>query len=269
MSVSSLVHVLSYSFLFPPMLFIVIAIVATCVGVKLPRVGLATAFVSLMILCAFATPFVSDRLMALLERQVPPVPEGAEPAAIVVLGADIQTSGESEAGDTLGYLSLERVLMAANEYRKLHLPILVSGGLVTRGHSPVAALMAAVLEDDLKIEVRWRELKSSTTLENAEFSAAILRAAGISTVVLVAQRWDMPRAIWAFGLFGITAIPSRQARLLTPTTGELTDFIPTASGIYESFLALHEMIGLLYYRSEYPMSDVARASASEAPSGVH
>lgn len=248
---SQYVHVLSYSLLFPPMLFISIALLAACAGLKWPRTGLAIVIASLLALCAFATPFASDRIMAVLEREVPHAPSAIAPGAILVFGADMQTLGESDAGDTLGYLSLERVLMAAHESRQRNLPILVSGGVVTAGHPPIADLMAATLENDLHVDVRWREDKSRNTLENAQFSAAILHDAEISTVVLVAQRWDIPRASWALKQFGIDAIPSGQARLLTPSTAEVTDFIPTVSGLNESFIALHELLGLRYYRLDH------------------
>lgn len=239
---------ISYSFLFPPMLLVAVALLGTVAGFKWPRAGCGAALASLLILCAFATPFLSLRLLAALEEALPAQQPGAAPGAIVVFGADVQTGGESEAGDTLGSLSLERVFMAAHDYRARQLPILVSGNRIGASRQPVAAMMAEVLEDDLKVPVRWREAQARNTFENAEFSAEILRENGISTVILVAQRWDMPRAIWSLRSFGITAVPTGQARFMAHPGLRAAAFVPTAQGMVTSFVALHELLGLYYYR---------------------
>ena len=46
--------------------------------------------------------------------------------------------------------------------------------------------------------VRWQEDRSADTWETAEFSAALLRPAGISRVYLVTQSWHMRRAMLAY-----------------------------------------------------------------------
>ncbi len=246
------VHALSYSFLSPPMLFIVTAVLGIAAAARGQRFGFVIAFASLACFYALATPLLSDGLIAALLRQVPAGQVGNEPAAaIIVLGADEHASADRPADDRLGALSLERVFLAAREYRASHLPILVSGGSFAPDHASLADLMAQMLEADFGVLVRWRETRSGNTYENAEFSAAILHANGISTVVLVSQRWDMPRAIWAFRQFGITAIPSGVVPSFVPTKVEWHAFLPSIGNLEESFVALHELVGLLYYRVVY------------------
>jgi hypothetical protein len=47
-----------------------------------------------------------------------------------VLGAGVHPGDGAAVPDTLGALSLERLVYAAEAYRALHLPVLVSGGRV-------------------------------------------------------------------------------------------------------------------------------------------
>ena len=230
------------------MLFVVIAVVAACAAAMHWRVGYIISLVSLLLFCAFSTGAVSDWLMGMLDAQIPREHSDESAGAIVVFGADLAPDEDGQGRDALGYLSLERELMAAREYRARQLPILVSGGPMRAGDKAFADLMAAVLENDLHVPVRWRETRSQTTFENAKFSAAVLQANGISAVILIAQRWDMPRAIWSFKKFGIIALPSLQVSHSMSDSPALADFVPSLTHAVRSFIALHELIGLYYYR---------------------
>lgn len=108
--------------------------------------------------------------------------------------------------------------------------------------------MAKVLTEDFLIPVRWVETELSTTFENAKFSAAILKSNGITSVILVTQRWHMARAIWAFSQFGIHAVPTKYAYRDALSGNRWRDFVPTSSALLQSTYAIHELIGLVYYR---------------------
>ena len=75
--------------------------------------------------------------------------------------------------------------------------MLVTGGAVFGG-TPEALLMREALKNEFGVDVRWAEDASRTTRENAQRSAALLRAEGVTRVVLVAHGFDMRRAIPEF-----------------------------------------------------------------------
>jgi uncharacterized SAM-binding protein YcdF (DUF218 family) len=165
----------------------------------------------------------------------------------VILGGDVAraVSNHTTVFD-LGPLSLERVRAGAALQRRTHLPVLVTGGVISPGAPPVAVLMAQSLRDDFAVDVRWIEPASKDTWENAELSAAILHQAGIHSAYVVTHAWHVRRASEAFTHFGImvTAAPPRvdaSPRL------RLGSFIPSAPAWMASYFALHEWIGRIYY----------------------
>ena len=244
---------LSFSFLMPPMIFIVSSLLGLAASWRWWRTGLAVSAISVLSLYAFSTPLVSSSLLALAADQ--PVPRAGTPPeaqAIVLVAADARWANSPAARDAPGPLTLERIVEAAHLHRSLGLPVLVSGGIDRRSGRSLAAMTAAVLEQDFQVPVRWREERSTNTFENAAFSAPILMREGISKVLVVAQDWEVPRVLWSFDREGIAAIP---ATVGVPSSGidriELEDVLPGYRGFQDSFYALHELLGLRYYRWRY------------------
>jgi len=249
----SIISFLAYSFLMPPTVFIV----ATLAGIVLAgfaatrRWGLAIALLSSVALYVFATPLASSALLRAVEREVPPSGQADAAQAIVVLSGDIHHGDGAAVADTVGRLTLERLDRAAELYRHRPLPILVSGGPVGDSRESLAAVMARTLTDDFGVPVAWREEASQTTFENAEYSARLLRAQHIHTVLLVTQPWHMPRALWAFARAGIAAIPAPTARTYIKTPIDAAMVLPQSTALTDSFYALHEILGLIYYRLQF------------------
>lgn len=100
------------------------------------------------------------------------------------------------------------------------------------------------------VPVTWTEDRSRTTYENALYSAEVLRDANVDTVILITQARGLPRAIWSFEKAGLHAI-SWNAPRTEPKTGRLEDFLPSSGAFDESFYALHELIGRVYYGLRY------------------
>jgi len=100
--------------------------------------------------------------------------------------------------------------------------------------------MQAALEREFGVRVRWAEIRSRNTHENAVRSAEILRAEHISRIVLVAHSFDMPRAKAEFAAQGIEAIAA-------PTgipSGEVDtplDALPSMAALQGSYFALYEI----------------------------
>jgi uncharacterized SAM-binding protein YcdF (DUF218 family) len=202
------------------------------------------AAVALAALLLLAVPVVANGLLAGLESgQDAGDPAGAQ--AIVVLGAEVVHLAD---GRTVpGLLSLDRLRTAAALARRSGLPVLVSGGVTQPGTEPVAVAMADSLRQDFAVPARWVEDRSPDTFDNARDSAAILTAAGITRVLLVTHQWHMRRAMLAFSATGLHAVPAPVPRAAGSALGP-DDFIPRVGAWETSYDALHEWIGLVWYR---------------------
>jgi len=241
---------LSFSAAAPPMIFIVLALLGAIVGLRWRWLGAVVAIPSALLLYACSTPLVSSWLLAVAAATPIPVASTTPPAqAIVLLSADAQRGQAQGVADLPGPLALERIVKTAALYRSTGLPILVTGGPIPESSGTYADMMSASLKETFGIDVRWRETKSRNTIENAAFSAPMLKQEGITTVLIVAQDWDMPRALWAFQRAGLTALPAAAGRpSVSPGDLDPSDFLPSAHGFLDSFYALHEIMGLRYYR---------------------
>jgi uncharacterized SAM-binding protein YcdF (DUF218 family) len=110
------------------------------------------------------------------------------------------------------------------------------------GGETEAALMREALQQEFGVAVRWTEARSRTTHENALLSAQMLKAAGITRVVLVVHAADMRRATAEFADAGIETIPA--ATGIAAATLHAVDFLPSVSGLGASYHALYEMAAL-------------------------
>ena len=242
------------SFLATPLALFFLLVVASLL---LRRVRRAWGTVLMAGACAglylLATPLVGGWLLHALE-----LPAGAgtaddvvQPAAIVVLGGDLQGDPAGPEGETIGPLSLERLRAAAQLQRRTGLPLLTTGGLLRGGEKPVATIMAEVLETDFGVPVTWRETRSINTYENAKFSAELLAAQGIGQVYLVTHGWHLRRSVEAFREAGLKSLP---VSAVTTTLGPgliLGDLLPSARALLHSSYAVHEIVGMLWYRLRY------------------
>jgi uncharacterized SAM-binding protein YcdF (DUF218 family) len=179
----------------------------------------------------------------------PPASVGP-PGAIIVLSADLLHGARPGQADTAGPITIERLAEGALLQRRLGLPILVSGGWLAGADRSLAGLMDKALAEDFGLHARWREERSGNTYENAAFSAAILRQAGIASALVVTNPWHMARALWAFRAAGYPVIPA-------PTPGGRTlnlsafAFLPHVPALQDSYFALHELCGLAWYAVRY------------------
>jgi len=240
----------SNGFLAAPTVFIALSLIGALIALRWRRAGVALALASSLCLYGAAMPVLSSYLLRRLEAMVPRSGDLRAAQAIVVLGGDVRLGDGADIPDTLGPLSLERIVFAAEAYRRLHLPVAVTGGRVRGAHASEGALMKAALERDFAVAVRWNEDRSRTTWENALFTARLLQPDKITTVVVVTHAWHLPRALWSFSRVGLTALPW-PAPLAAPQPVAAGDFLPSLAALRDSFYALHELIGGVYYRLRY------------------
>jgi uncharacterized SAM-binding protein YcdF (DUF218 family) len=214
------------------------------------RAGRAALAAGLGILWLTSLPIIADTLLRGLEVGLPnTLPAGAAaPGAIVVLGGDgtvIDNNG-TPIGD-IGALSLTRLRYGATIARAQNLPVLLTGGKLSRNTPPIAELMAASLQKDFGIKPEFVENASRDTWENASLSAPILRSHGILSVIVVTNAWHMRRALLAFHAAGIAAIPGNVPRDSWPDPASLTSFLPQSGAWVRSYYAIHEWVGCFWY----------------------
>jgi uncharacterized SAM-binding protein YcdF (DUF218 family) len=246
--------------LVPPVNLVLLAGVGVALSWRQPgsrtaRLGRWLAAAALALLVLLALPVVSGSLLASLEAGLPATAPGRPPQAIVILGGDTvplwpdlgdEKRGEKRGRLDIGILTLERLRGGAALQRATRLPVLVTGGVVDRDGEPVAILMARSLPAEFGVPVRWVDAAASDTWQNAQFSAAILKRAGIGTVYVVTHAWHMRRALIAFGQAGITAVPA-PLTLDRPPRGRSSGFVPRVASWQRSYFALHEWIGCAWY----------------------
>lgn len=223
--------------LLPPASLAVLALLLLCGGRRTRR--FAPAVVALLVVLGI--PLVATELLNSLAP--PSAAPGPPPSAIVILSADaIRMRGPLEPGP----LTLDRVRAGAALQRRTGLPVLVSGGEFLRSQTTLAKMMATSLENDFGAAVRWQEDRSLDTWQNAAMTAAILRQENISRVYLVTHSWHMRRSILAFRAFGLDPVPVPVRPPYRPPFSP-RDLLITSSAWFNSYVALHEWVGLAYY----------------------
>lgn len=213
----------------------------------------AVSFISLAVL---SMPKVGDALFEAVERFPARLPGAAlaeDVGAIVVLAGGRNANAPEYGGETVAFPSLVRLRYGARLQRETGLPLLVSGGRVQGGEpASEAALIKGVLERELNVSVRWLEERSRNTAENARYSVQLLRQEDIAAIVLVTSAAHMPRAVEAFEGQGVrvSAAPTGRRTGNRAAAGVL-DWLPSTSALDRSRIALHELLGRLWYRIRY------------------
>ena len=202
---------------------------------------LAAGLASLWLL---ATPLAADALAWCAERE--PALDLRRPLqaqAIVILGGGDERIAAPEYGGepAPGPALLERLAYGAFLAHHTALPVLVSG-------IPTEALaMRVSLARDFRIEVRWVEDRSRDTFQNAQFSARLLRAAGVSRILLVTDSAHEWRASHEFASAGLTVVPA-PAGVWAPRESGLLRYLPAPAALARSASALYELLGDLVRR---------------------
>ena len=229
----------------PPTGLLLLSLAGLALRKRFPRSGITLAWTGVLGLLLLSIPAISVLLVRMLDTSPPfDSARASQAQAIVILGGGTRRNAPEYGGDTLGELTLERVRYGARVARQTHLPVLVTGGRVLGGETE-AKLMRAALENEFAVSVRWAEDRSRNTHENAVNSAAILRSAGIRTVVLVAHSFDMLRARAEFAAVGIETIPA--ATVIPSSNGpdSIFDYLPSIGGLSTSYYAVYEILGNL------------------------
>ena len=231
----------------PPVGPLLLALFGVWLTRRHPRAGRAIAAVALFGLLALSLPPVATALIHRLEDRPPITAQDMTRAqAIVILGGGNYHSAPEYGGDTVSRWTLERVRYGAHLQKRSGLPILVTGGAPFGGR-PEGETMKDAVERDFGGKVKWTEVESRDTAENAAYSARLLKADGVSRIALVSQSWHLTRAIELFERQGLQVFPAPTG--YTTHSPALFDRLrPSLESFSASAQALHEWLGLLVQR---------------------
>ena len=238
--------------LLPPLNFLLLAALGWMLLKRSPRLGKSLVTSSFALLYLLSSPLVADYLLGLLEKNIKPVQvdDMQRAQAIVILGGGVYRDAPEYGRDSAGALTLARLQYGAHLQRKTGLPILVTGGNPDGGLAE-AHIMRQTLVDQFNVPVKWIEARAFNTAQNARYSAEILLPEGIKKVLVVSHAWHLPRARYAFEKVGMEFLPAptRFTKQHQPGAAYSPfDFIPNARALEKSYFALHELIGIVWYR---------------------
>ena len=200
------------SWILPPGIFIIafFAVAAYCFKVKHdPKLAAVLATLTFMfyLLC---TGFIAEKVMGSLESAyTPPLNVDELDADVIIMlgGGALPDMPDVDGVGTLCSSPASRVLAAVRLQRRLHIPILLSGGQVYSDTGAEAKIASRVLrslgvdENDIIVETR-----SINTTQNAKFSVEIMKERGLSRPLLVTSAFHMRRAVLNFEQQGVDVI---------------------------------------------------------------
>lgn len=221
-------------------------------GWRLAAAGIAAAWL-------LATPMVAQTLARWVEGDATALSDeslraelasAAAPGAVVVLGGGVAfDEREQPHAERVNAATLQRLAYGARLARVSGLPLLVSGGRPPRRSETEAALMARMLRESMGLAPRWLEDRSRDTAGNARESARMLSEAGVRRIVLVTEAYHMRRARAAFEAAGLEVLPAPFGFAGgDPFAGGLASVLPSAGATRLSWLVLHEVLGMAWYR---------------------
>lgn len=244
--------------LLPPGGLLLLAAAGWLLALRRPRAGLGVLFVAIVAAWVLSTPVVASRLLAALQPAEHAAPATPAAAVIVVLAAGARQPGADPREARPDRLGLERLDRAVRLHRRTVLPLVVSGGGGRADEAvALAEVMAATLREVYGVTAVRTETRARDTWTSACATARLLRADGVATVLLVTHGWHLPRAAYAFRAHGVEVVPIAAGRI-APARPSPAALLPSPRAALQSYYALYERLGLLWYRSRRPC-DVAAA----------
>ncbi|MGO9016471.1 MAG: YdcF family protein [Dissulfurispiraceae bacterium] len=241
------------SFLLPPGIFILLLFLCGIWFLSRRRwkEGFASCVIAIAVWLA-STIFFTDVLFRELECSYT-IPKSPHGDVILLLGGGISAGAPDFSGiGAPGGEMMTRIVTAVRLQILLGIPVIVSGGAVYQGQTTTEAVVARRFLEDLGVPHKKiiEESKSRDTIENAKYSVEICTQYGFKRPVLVTSAFHMRRAVSAFEKAGMKVLPfPANFRTWRNKVYGWQDFLPVT--FEESSIALHEYLGLLFYKLAY------------------
>jgi uncharacterized SAM-binding protein YcdF (DUF218 family) len=230
------------SCILPPGIFVLLAAVFSFYVKGKPRV---LFFILAVFMYLLAIPFVSTRLVSLIEYRSEPSDFSSCDVIVLLGGGVIENAADLSGRDALSQESVVRTCDAARIWMSIHKPIIICGGSVNG--SPAESLIAARYLRDLGVSAAdiIVEDRSRDTTENAENASVIMQCKSFRQPLVVTSSWHCRRAGKKFRESGITPLLFPSGKSGVGRTG--TDsFLPSAFALRESSLSLKELVSSFF-----------------------
>jgi uncharacterized SAM-binding protein YcdF (DUF218 family) len=221
------------------------------------RIATGAALLALLLLVAFSSPRVSNALLRSLERDAPAsflrLGKGEPYDAVIVLSGLLDAEATESAGAPNYTEGVDRLHAGFDLLRtgRARAALLSGGSVDPRIREAVEARVLSRQLQDWGIDGARLvvEDQSRNTRENAVNSARIVRERGWRRLLLVTSAFHMQRAAGAFRAAGLSfdTLPV-DFRSHDPDRFPQS-WLPRASCLAQSTLALHEWAGRLAYRA--------------------
>jgi uncharacterized SAM-binding protein YcdF (DUF218 family) len=194
----------------------------------------------------WSLPVASHALRGWVEAPYPAlaVEQLPQAQAVVVLGGAIRPAEPGQLWPDM-QSSADRVWHGARLYHagKAPLVVLTGGSNPALSATSEAEAMRLLLRDmGVPESALLLEERSRNTRQNAAFTAEILKARGISSVLLVTSALHMRRAVALFEAEGLVVTPAA-ADHETRTQLNAVDWLPSADALDGSARAMKELVG--------------------------
>lgn len=221
-------------------------------GTRFFRAGIRLLVAAVALITIVGYLPVGPALILPLENRFPAWdPVAGAPDGIVVLGGAINTLVSAARGTTALAEGAERVTAAAVLARRYpNARVVFTGGSSALfGATQSEAAFAGRLLADLGVEPSriTLESRSRNTIENAEFTKALVQPKPGERWLLVTSAYHMPRSV---GLFRHVGFPVEAYPVDWRTSGVIEVgrlFARASDGLHLADLALHEWAGLVSY----------------------
>lgn len=175
--------------------------------------------------------------------------QAKQPVAIVVVGAGAESLAPEYGVSNLSAASLERLRYGLWLGRETGLPVAFTGGVAWgRADGQAEAQIAAnIAAKEFNQPLKWLEERSRDTREAAMRTVPLLKAEGVTRIVVVTHGWHMTRAQKMFeeAAGGAVKIQPAPMGLAQRSGSPVLDWLPTIAGYTRVQQALREMVALL------------------------
>ena len=240
-------------FLLPPGLFISLLLVTGLWALRRGnRAAAAIALLTGMLVWALSVGPIADRITAPLESPFS-VPADIQGDVIIMLGGGVHARSDDLTGiGAPSHGTMERLVTVARLHRRLRVPIILSGGIVQPDDGAAAsALLSRRFLIDLGIppDHILVDTQSRDTYENAVFSKQLCERHGFHKPLLVTSGSHLKRALFSFEAVGLSVTPIPCGLTTWPDKRYAWHaWLPSANALAATSDALHEWLGLIYYR---------------------
>ena len=241
-------------FILPPGIFILALIFSGVlfIFVKRRKIGIFNLALGLLLWIFCSAPF-SNYLIGSLESEFDISPDVTGDCIILLGGGIVDRVPDFSGFGTPTDSMLARIVTAVRVQKKLGIPIIVSGGKIYNNLNSEAQIAKrfmvdlGIAKDQIIIEENARD-----TYENAKYVKEICLRKNFQKPILITSAFHMRRALFSFKKVGLGVIPyPADFRSKNVQDVGWTGYLPSSGSLGGTSDALHEYIGLLFYRLAY------------------